>query len=260
MGRHFSASTHNVSVVGHAAIDGLTTLTVAQWWNAESLGGGNVARMMVKGDGTTYEWQAYISNARLNFEANRWGTTDGVWRNTSSLGASFNFSIWNHFAVSYDFGSTANNPVMYFNGTPFAVTRDATPAGSDTGAVGDLIIGNNKTSSGTLGWFGWLEENAVWDRILSAGEVLTAMHAGPFRVGGTGLVSYVPNMGQFSPEPNYSPQGDATRNGTVSGTAVTSNSGRQLARGWGYHLETAGGALGGVSSSTKRSFAAGMVG
>jgi hypothetical protein len=51
---------------------------------------------------------------------------------------------WADISINYDNSLVTNDPVLYINGVPVALTEDATPTGTRTTDVGaNLLIGNN---------------------------------------------------------------------------------------------------------------------
>ena len=56
---------------------------------------------------------------------------------------SISLNTWQHIAVAYDASSTANDPVIYLDGSPVAVTRIDSPSGSvRSDAAINLRLGN----------------------------------------------------------------------------------------------------------------------
>ena len=73
--------------------------------------------------------------------------------------------------VSYDSGSTANDPLFYVNGAQQTAAESITPSGTPVDNSDAYVIGN-RTNDNARNWDGWIGEVLIWDRILSPAEVL----------------------------------------------------------------------------------------
>lgn len=96
-----------------------------------------------------------------------WSTADGAWRTTSDQ-----FTAGNLYqaAVTYDGGSTSNDPVIYINGASVAVTEITAPTGTyQVGSVSDLYIGTPLTPPNSN-----ILSLCYYNRILSAVEIAEA--------------------------------------------------------------------------------------
>jgi hypothetical protein len=203
-------STDAVTVTQHAGVNDITTLSVSVWTYRTGAGGNNIGRMLDKiGAGST-GWMLYTSNAGTDqFQANDWDGTDGIWNwPTPSNDA------WHHTCVTYDGGSTANDPIVKIDGVDVTETEVAAPTGTNQADANNLVIGNN--SAGTRNWAGSLAHAAVWNVILTGAEC--AQLAGGVdarRIRSSALVFYLPLHGDDSPELNYASRANT---GTVTGT------------------------------------------
>lgn len=128
---------------------------------------------------------ALATPARMSFGAWAWSTSAGRWS------CAVSDSAWFHLVVTYDHGSTANDPVMYLNGSSATVTEFSTPAGSYT-APGNAYTCGNRPALDRC-WDGRLAEVAIWSGVaLSAAQAAQlARGASPLHYR-TGLVCYVP--------------------------------------------------------------------
>lgn len=93
-----------------------------------------------------------------------WSSVQGQWYSTNviSTGA-------RHLAVTYNYGSASNDPVLYVDGVSVAVTESSAPSGAyRTGS------GNSVKLGGFLGPSvnGSIYRILVYNRILSASEIL----------------------------------------------------------------------------------------
>ena len=209
MARKFGATTTaKLAISSYTAINSLDLRTVAAWLNVTGNGNSAAGRIFDRAS----KFELYTDNTtvgKIIFEARRWVTTRGKW----SIDTAISQNVMHHLAVTYDYGSTANDPVFYVDGVSVAITENTTPSGGKLGETETLYIGNRGANS--RAWEDDLCECAWFDRILSADEIKTLMYFGPYRVG-DGLVLYVPTNGVDSPEPNLVAGGN---NATVTGTS-----------------------------------------
>ncbi len=171
----FDGTDDIVNVGSPSALDDLTTYSICAWvkWRAST----NDPRIYVKDDGTGSNGVRLSLDEyseRLVFRHGR-STQDGTW--TSNDDSMPIDDEWRHVCVTYDAGSTANDPSFYINGTSFQVTEMDTPSGSvDSDASYDATIGNRPDLARTLD--GQLDDVRVYNRILSADEVSTLYNGG----------------------------------------------------------------------------------
>jgi len=85
--------------------------------------------------------------------------------------ASISLDTWQHIAIAYDASSTANDPIIYLDGSPIAVTEVDTPSGTlRSDASINLRLGNY--AGGTTHTFdGIIDDARIYDRMLSAAEI-----------------------------------------------------------------------------------------
>ena len=223
MARTFGGgSTDVVTFTNYADVNDLNTISIAGWDYRTGGGGANLGRMITKEDGASDLGFALInSNAAgvYTFEFYRWGTNDGKW----SIGRP-SLNTWSHHCVTYDYGSTSNDPNIYWDGSLQTETETSTPAGTlGTDAAAPIRIGNN--AGGNRVWNGDLAEWAVWNAILTQEEA-TALSKGvcPLLIRPESLVFYAPVFGNQSPEPNLV----HANSGTLTGTAASSRHPRTL--------------------------------
>ena len=155
-----SATTDKIQFVTYAAINSLATISWSIWANRN--GGASNDRLWEKGSAIAY----YATGASLyRFDHFGW-TTPGNWSWADSPGT----GAWYHLVITYDTGSTSNDPIVYINGSSVTVTRVLGPTGTFTPDTFDGFIGNRTT--GDRGFDGMLAEHAIFDRILTAGEAV----------------------------------------------------------------------------------------
>lgn len=105
-------------------------------------------------------------------------STGGVWITNSNIPA---LGVWSHIVITYNQSSTANDPIIYVNGSSVTVTEFDTPTGTPySQSDGVMDIGNR--SSFTSPYSGCLNgkifDMRIYNRILTAAEVTTLYNAG----------------------------------------------------------------------------------
>lgn len=153
---------------------GINTSSTNRTWvvriNRNGAGGGTFGRAFELANGATIienlGWDNTSSQIVLNIG---FTTTNGTWR---LAGASATNS-WLTLAVSYNGGVVAGSVVAYSNGSVLTVTLSSPPVGTRRTADGsnNLLIGNNPATS--RNWDGRIAEFAVYDRVLSVGEMIS---------------------------------------------------------------------------------------
>lgn len=127
----------------------------------------------------------HASAAGLTYQRS-FSTTNGIWESSDRP-----LQTWAHWLLTYDSSSTANDPSMYYNGAlDTGVTEYSTPSGTATSGSASVYIGN-RADLGRI-FDGRFCEYAIWDRILSAGEIaaLASGHAPAFFP--VGRIMYLP--------------------------------------------------------------------
>jgi hypothetical protein len=113
----------------------------------------------------------------LGFRSRR-SSQDGVWNTPAN---SMAYNSWNHVAVVYDSSSTSNNADLYINGVKQTISKITSPQGTQTANEGAGIIGNRIPLN--RGWEGLIDELRVYNRALSAAEIVSLYdqgNRGPF--------------------------------------------------------------------------------
>jgi hypothetical protein len=145
-----------------------TQMSYSGWFFQRAAGGSSLGVLFAQTGGGVGE-ALFNSGSTWAFGA-EWTTTDGSWSVVRP-----SLSNWHHLLLTYDGSNTANNPVVYINGSSVTVTRITGPAGTRTPSGANFNIGNRADS--TLWWDGHIAEFAIWDRILTAGDA-TALSKG----------------------------------------------------------------------------------
>ena len=141
--------------------------TITAWVNLVTLGEGSGGRVVDKrsASGTGFIFFTETAASKLAFlqefsgGLGRWDTTAVVATNE-----------WLMVAVSYDSGSTANNPLLYINATSEALSETATPSGTRDSDVGQTLnVGNVDNLSATTD--GSLDDVRIYDTALTAAQI-----------------------------------------------------------------------------------------
>lgn len=158
-----------------AGVVGLTTKTILMWYY--HVGNLNAGTFFTINDGVTSDADEYTllvagagANTTMDFLAN-WSTAPGVWRPTTGF---LTVDTLFHIGITYDGGNTANNAIFYINGVSVGITELSSPSGVyRTGVTTDFYIGSNGINS-TTNPNGIVLSQCVYNRILSATEILEA--------------------------------------------------------------------------------------
>jgi hypothetical protein len=151
------------------------------------------------------QYQAAVGN--FAYARNR-ATTAGTWIiNTSTIAT----GTWAHYALTYDAGSTSNDPIWYRNGAAISTAETSTPNGAVTTNAHAYMWGNRGTDNARV-FNGDLAEMAIWDAVLDASEI-ASLYRGwrADRIRPASLVSYIDAIRDVR---------DKAGAPTVTGTAV----------------------------------------
>jgi hypothetical protein len=145
-----------------------TTRTYAIWtFQTAPLTDINASMFDKSNAGVQFERVQNSSDGSGTYQYKRqWSGALAVWtspRPSPSSGA------WVHIVFTYDGGSSSNAPAMYYNGISQTVSLLTAASGTISTNTDAYWIGNR--GNGDRWWDGMLAEAAIWDRILSAGEI-----------------------------------------------------------------------------------------
>jgi hypothetical protein len=156
-----------------------STISISAWVYAQATPG-NVFPRIIDMPGYVL-FLAEPSNPKSNPSSlgflSRRSTQDGEWNTPAN---SLAYNSWNHVAVVYD-SSTSNNADLYINGVKQTISKISSPQGTQTANEGAGIIGNRIPLN--RGWEGLIDELRVYDRALSASEIVSLYdqgNSGPF--------------------------------------------------------------------------------
>ncbi|MDP2704970.1 MAG: LamG domain-containing protein [bacterium] len=156
-----------VSAGSGTSLDNIRQITVMAWIAPDDLGDSSAGNIVNKYGCGADGWRLALDTTSRFAFSYQWTGGVGRWRTTSdvlSFGATFQ-----HVAVTYNSGSSSNNPSLYYNGASVAVSETNTPASSpDNDSANNLHIG---ISCGTNEFDGRIDEIRVYNRILSAAEI-----------------------------------------------------------------------------------------
>jgi hypothetical protein len=194
--RNFTVNTHRLSGTS-SLIHGLSLITCSIWFNRQgNAPAGGFGYLFSKSG--LFEVRVTDSGDEIEFIANDW-TTAGQWDMALTGGWAGNTG-WNHILVTYDYSSTANEPNFHINDVQETTKLVTAPTGSTGGDSTELNIGNRAGADRAPN--GYIAEAAIWNRILSAGEITAlASGASPIMLL-NGLRNYLPVWGDGDPEQN----------------------------------------------------------
>lgn len=180
----FQGTTDGIEFGHVAEVTDLTTKSISFWEYipADDINPGYP--ISFHDESYTSGWRVQNNNGYLSFGQQYTGgsLTSGYWH--TSNGSIYN--AWAHYVVTYTSGS-ANDPIMYINGTSGSITELITPSNSvSPESTAQLIVGNinvpgyshvppytwNKPAKGKIQYM------AIYNRILSAAEVTTLYNGG----------------------------------------------------------------------------------
>lgn len=163
----FDGADDVVTVNHNGALDDLDTITIAAWIKPNTQGENNGGRILDKSPVNNDFLLTHNINDGFHFEARRWDGVEGAWNSASNI---ISYGAWQHVVVTYDYSSTANDPIYYFNGTMVSSAESTAPSGSVASEPGEIFIGNN--DSGTRTFDGLIDDVRIYNRVLSEEEVM----------------------------------------------------------------------------------------
>ena len=146
-----------------------TLRTYAMWAYRGGDGGGTGGRLLDKRVTAASDeiifWNGSLSD--VNY-VRSWSGSSGDWRWAGET--NFPVDTWVHIALTYDSGDVSNDPVLYYDGSLESLVFDTNPTGTVDTDSQNYVIGNEKQSD-ARNWDGRFANFAIWDRILSTGEI-----------------------------------------------------------------------------------------
>jgi hypothetical protein len=164
-----------------AAWINLTTITIGSWIAPDTAGSDNSGVIISVHDGGEDGFRLNLETGNEFSFQYQWSGGAGAWR-TSSNPIVYT-PVWQHLAVSYNAGSTSNDPVFYYNGSVVSESEYGTPYGSVdsyTGAEIALGIRNitGSCSSDLYEFDGDIDETWLFNGILDSTDINDIMDNG----------------------------------------------------------------------------------
>jgi Concanavalin A-like lectin/glucanases superfamily len=154
------------------------TISISAWVYAQATSGNLLPRIIDMPGYVLYLAEPGASNPMSLGFISRRATQDGKWTTPAN---SLAYDSWNHVAVVYDSSSTLNKPDLYINGVNQTISTFTSPQGTQTLNEGTGIIGNRIPLN--QGWQGIIDDLRVYNRALSAAEIVSLYdlgNSGPF--------------------------------------------------------------------------------
>lgn len=169
-----AASSQYVGWGSPAGLDDIAPITRMAWVNLTSYGGGGFGRIFDKTNNEFFVCNTAPGNvACLALIQDASGGQGFYCTPNNSLG----LAAWHHVAATYDPGSPGTAPVMYIDGVSQTITTVTAASGTRTSdAAANLFMGNWASGVGRE-LDGLLEDARIYNRALSANEILTIFSA-----------------------------------------------------------------------------------
>lgn len=207
-GTTFGLGTTDIITTAHSG-PVAATQSFAAWVWINGGGGNNLGRVIAYDLGCMI-CMSTVSSMQFNAT---FDTTSGNWFWTApATGA------WHHVVLTYDAGSTSNDPVVYVDGASVSVGETSAPVGTYTGATGSMNIGNRNAGGASRDrvWDGKLAEVAYWNVVLTASEARAlAQGYSALKVRPASLQFYYPLYGEQSGSGTEQDWGPSRLEGTV---------------------------------------------
>jgi len=155
--------------VAHSAsisFDNDDAFSIVTWVKQDAARIGSSSQMFAKYDGTT-GYLNYLSGDKLTLFLQQ---TGGSRLNVQSTATFTDTNIWYNFASTYDGSSDASGVTLYVQG---AATADGHTTDTLAGSIVNSVSGNIGAFGGSSHlWSGLISEVRIYDRVLTAAEVL----------------------------------------------------------------------------------------
>lgn len=216
MARLFTTGSNDYLVTGTVNAFSLRTWSSMVYVTTYSTGIGRICDWRAAG-GSNMTMQLYAPSGSNVFEVNQnFSTNAGTWTCPAPT-----INEWHVVTMTFDGGSSSNNPLMYVDGVSQTVTETIAPSGTINANNVSVTIGQRFGGSGNK-YDGYAAEMAMWNRILTADEIAGLGKFISPAYYQRGLVWHYPMIGAYSPERNYAP-GASGGDATVTGTSVVAH-------------------------------------
>ncbi len=204
--------------VYNQAISGIdtTTMSVSFWINCTTGGGTPLITASARTAGNSAIQMIFTADPKIVFRY-RWSTsTNGVAQWSTATG-SVALGRWHHIGVSYDRGSTSNDPIIYIDGVLAGLTEDTAPSGTAKASVAVISTGEN--AAGLEDFTGFIAHVEFFaGLLLSQGQFQQIMRY-PGSVNTRMRRVYWPFQSTSTLQPDYSGYGfSATVEGAIKST------------------------------------------
>ncbi len=155
--------------------------------NIDAVTGDSIFSMKGTSLATDEDWLIEIDPTGKIYLIVNWSTTDGLWYANSAITTGLH-----QISITYDYGSTSNDPVFYVDGASVAITEFDAPVGTYKTGTGNIVrIGSYDTGFNPLDCK--LYKLLVYNRIFSASEILEDYNSRLLIPNRNGLI-FAPNL------------------------------------------------------------------
>src|SRR3989338_4790812 len=165
-----------------ASLDDIGAMTVSVWVKPDTAGEDGLGKIVTKDVSiSANRWTLYIDNANGPLNAFGFFKEAGaspLW--IQAVNNSVDYGQWQHIVATWDGSATAANVHLYKNGVElgYQLQQNGTAISSD--AALPLLIGG--AQDGSRVFDGLIDDVRIYDRVLSAAEVLNLYRSGAAKV------------------------------------------------------------------------------
>jgi hypothetical protein len=151
-----------------AVFEDLATKTIVFRIDIQGLGGGAHAYEIINKVAALAGWDIYVGTSTgVIYFLQSFDGDGGIWRTGAGSIAPGSYDV----AITYDLGAVGNNPIIYLDGVPVAVTEVVAPVGAAVSDAGISIrIGSHVAGAYSID--GSESNVRIYNRILTPAEVL----------------------------------------------------------------------------------------
>lgn len=191
MARNFDGSSDYLDVTLATSQQGIATVSYSFWVFLDS--NAQFRRILARDDSTAQKFRFEMDDGLGMAIVVPWSGLVGLWSPPKpSTGQ------WVHIVVTYDYGSTSNNPFAWYDGVSQTVSEDLTPSGTVTNDATTLRIGAHTNATQFMD--GRMAELAIWERTITSGEIASLADGFSPLFFPNGLNTYLPLIGNTETE------------------------------------------------------------